>query len=606
MSKSKAGKRKAKKLRQKLRKKKLKEQDAKVKALLAKNKVKSELENDEKPKIEVVPEPLVDEMQVLMENVFNKFKEKKDIPQAPASGSAFEDVVEKIRTKTDQDAAKAQLATQPEEDKPLSNKKKKELRRLKISELKMLVERPDTVEEHDCNASDPKLLVELKCLRNTIPVPEHWGRKRKYLQGKRGFEKPPFELPAYIKATGITAIRDEQLRIYSEKTRKQKQRSAKSGAKGKMAINYQTLYDAFFIHRTKPPLTAFGDCYFEQKEMEMKYRKFHPGKLSDRLKKALGMPATWRVISPGGIPVYDDLEDDKPREGQILAAGTELTWDETSDCGRWIKIVRPVNGWIHCKGDDGKIHARQIQYNCPTPWLIAQQRFGPAPAYPDLKIPGLNSPIPPGHEYGYGEGQWGKPPVGRDGQPLYGNPFGPFYEIDASSLQPKPHWGDLEEVSDDESSDEEESSEEEEEEIPEGAMSGTSMTSGITSGMGTGTISTSSQSQNEFNLRKKAGVDTPESQKQLYTVMQQKEHSVAGQMFGSSHVYELSKMESGKDEVSSNQRVDVTLNPEELVALDEQKLKRKFEDALQDSEENPRRRKSRFGDRRNKEYDVKF
>ena len=65
------------------------------------------------------------------------------------------------------------------------------------------------------------------------------SRKRKYLQGKRGFEKPPFELPAFIKNTGITAIRDEQLRIYSEKTRKQKQRSVRGGARGKMAINYQ-------------------------------------------------------------------------------------------------------------------------------------------------------------------------------------------------------------------------------------------------------------------------------------------------------------------------------------------------------------------------------
>merc|ERR1719378_504446 len=134
----------------------------------------------------------------------------------------------------------------PEEEKPLSNRQKKERRRLKIAELKQLVDRPDIVEEHDCNSADPRLLIFLKCQRNTIPVPEHWGRKRKYLQGKRGFEKPPFELPTFIKNTGITAIRDEQLRIYSEKTRKQKQRSTRGGARGKMAINYQTLHDAFF------------------------------------------------------------------------------------------------------------------------------------------------------------------------------------------------------------------------------------------------------------------------------------------------------------------------------------------------------------------------
>ena len=30
----------------------------------------------------------------------------------------------------------------------------------------------------------------------------------------------------------------------------------------------------------------------------------------------------------------------------------------------------------------------------PPPWLIAMQRYGPPPSYPNLKVPGLNSPIP--------------------------------------------------------------------------------------------------------------------------------------------------------------------------------------------------------------------
>ena len=32
----------------------------------------------------------------------------------------------------------------------------------------------------------------------------------------------------------------------------------------------------------------------------------------------------------------------------------------------------------------------------PPPWLINMQRYGPPPSYPDLKIPGLNAPIPKG------------------------------------------------------------------------------------------------------------------------------------------------------------------------------------------------------------------
>jgi splicing factor 3B subunit 2 len=33
-------------------------------------------------------------------------------------------------------------------------------------------------------------------------VPRHWSQKRKYLQGKRGIEKPIFKLPDFIEATG--------------------------------------------------------------------------------------------------------------------------------------------------------------------------------------------------------------------------------------------------------------------------------------------------------------------------------------------------------------------------------------------------------------------
>ncbi|KAK2648946.1 hypothetical protein Ddye_016435 [Dipteronia dyeriana] len=58
----------------------------------------------------------------------------------------------------------------------------------------------------DAIAADPKLLVFLKAYRNTVPVPRHWCQKRKFLQGKRGIEKQPFQLPDFIAATGIEKI----------------------------------------------------------------------------------------------------------------------------------------------------------------------------------------------------------------------------------------------------------------------------------------------------------------------------------------------------------------------------------------------------------------
>jgi splicing factor 3B subunit 2 len=60
----------------------------------------------------------------------------------------------------------------------------------------------------------------------------------------------------------------------------------------------------------------------------------------------------------------------------------------------------------------------------PPPWLIAMQRYGPPPSYPNLKIPGLNAPIPEGCSFGYHAGGWGKPPVDETGRPLYGDVFG--------------------------------------------------------------------------------------------------------------------------------------------------------------------------------------
>ena len=63
----------------------------------------------------------------------------------------------------------------------LSKRKLKKLTRLSVAELKQLVSRPDVVEMHDVTARDPKLLVQLKAHRNTVPVPRHWCFKRKVI-----------------------------------------------------------------------------------------------------------------------------------------------------------------------------------------------------------------------------------------------------------------------------------------------------------------------------------------------------------------------------------------------------------------------------------------
>ena len=56
------------------------------------------------------------------------------------------------------------------------------------------------------------------------------------------------------------------------------------------------------------------------------------------------------------------------------------------------------------------------------------QRYGPPPSYPNLRVPGLNAPLPRGAAYGYHLGGWGKPPVDPYGRPLYGDVFGLYSE----------------------------------------------------------------------------------------------------------------------------------------------------------------------------------
>ena len=94
------------------------------------------------------------------------------------------------------------------ENQELSKRKRKELERPSVAELKRRVGRADLVEAHDVTAPYPEFLLELKALPGTVPVPRHWGRKHKYLQCKQGIEKPPFKLPKCIVDTGICDMRD--------------------------------------------------------------------------------------------------------------------------------------------------------------------------------------------------------------------------------------------------------------------------------------------------------------------------------------------------------------------------------------------------------------
>ena len=156
---------------------------------------------------------------------FMKIFEKYKLQAPPKKEDNKEDVNEKLNVESEVLSAVSQITSALETQKmpkledddgvkdeetgqpTLSKKKLRKLNRLTVAELKQLVTRPDVVEMHDVTARDPKLLICLKSAKHTVPVPRHWNAKRKYLAGKRGFQKAPFDLPEFIKRTGIMEMR---------------------------------------------------------------------------------------------------------------------------------------------------------------------------------------------------------------------------------------------------------------------------------------------------------------------------------------------------------------------------------------------------------------
>ncbi|KAJ3173548.1 Splicing factor 3B subunit 2 [Geranomyces variabilis] len=491
----------------------------------------SESEAGEKVEIEYVAAPLeVDENSAFaaFADVFAKFEPKVEEVVAEVDGEGEANASEETQNangdaeKEDSDDSDAE--GEAGEGK-VSRKKARKMNRLTVAELKQLVRKPEVVDWVDVTGADPKLLVHLKSYRNTVPVPVHWSQKRKYLQGKRGIEKAPFELPDFIKATGIMEMRSAVKEKEDASKLKSKTRERHQPKMGKLDIDYQKLHDAFFRWQTKPKFSLHGDVYYEGKEFETKLKAKKPGQLSEELKAALNMP-----------------------------------------------------------------------HLAPPPWLINMQRYGPPPSYPQLKIAGLNAPIPEGAQWGYHPGGWGKPPVDEYGRPLYGDVFGSLaQEVPSEHVTPieRTPWGELEEEEEEEVV--EESSEGEEDE--EAEDDDTATESGLVTPSGIASVPSGLETPDFIELRKDSRREEP---KQLYTVVPERQKAVPGFM-GSQHTYDLSgaapvptyqdptaasaaakgtKRKGGPLDGSS--AIDVALNPEDLEEglNDEAMLRKKYDQQL--------------------------
>lgn len=199
------------------------------------------------------------------------------------------------------------------EQPTMSKKKLRKTNKIPLSELKSYTKFPELVEWFDADAAHPKLVIQLKSLKNAVPVPKSWQFKRDYLAGKRGFEKKPFELPKFIRDTGITDMRDTTKD--DESSMKQRQREKVQPKLNRLDMDYKKLHDAFFKFQTKPPLYGFGDLFYEGREMEDEtLKRFRPGVVSEELRQALGvakgmgMPWIGKMQMYGPPPSYPHMK----------------------------------------------------------------------------------------------------------------------------------------------------------------------------------------------------------------------------------------------------------------------------------------------------------
>ncbi|ORY07172.1 hypothetical protein BCR34DRAFT_29182 [Clohesyomyces aquaticus] len=247
-------------------------------------------------------------------------------------------------------------------------------------------------------------------------------------------------------------------------------------------------------------------------------------------------------------------------------------------------------------GEDLK-EALGMQPGAPPPWLVNQQRFGPPPSYPSLRIAGVNASIPPGASWGYAPGQYGKPPVDDRGGPLFGGDlFGQVIAEEAA--QPtqlgepieRGAWGALR--AEGESEDEEEEDEEEEEEEDEAEEGGEADMSGTQTNITTASAAPTEMGGiesigGEFTLRKqRKGTETEVpagAPRSAYQVLPEKDIQAKG-FFGGEHAYDLKAAmpEFGEDNRRKRKAgdIDISVDVDSLAKddkLDKEALRKQYE-----------------------------
>ncbi|KAI5124559.1 hypothetical protein M0805_003081 [Coniferiporia weirii] len=505
--------------RAKAKAKKATDGDTKGKPTSGAEGVKAEDEENEHY-VEYVPEPLgaKDPALEAFSDVFARFQLPSDDLSSKATEPSKGEVI------YSDDEMPSDDDSQAEEKKPLSKKKQRKMNRLTVAELKQLVKKPEVVEWTDVTAADPRLLLHLKSYRNSVPIPQHWSAKRDYLQGKRGIEKPPFQLPAYIADTGIATMRDAVKEKEANMSLKAKTRERVQPKMGKIDIDYQKLHDAFFKFQTKPPVTGFGEMYYEGKEFETSLKEKRPGDLSPELVEALSIPP----LAPPPWLISMQRFGPPPSYPTLRIPGLNAPIPEGAQWG-----FHP-GGWGKPPLDE---------YNRP----LYGDVFGVLPKASDSQL----------------------------GEPIDKNVWG--------ELEPEE-----EEEEESESEEEEDEDEEAEPTPTDGLQtpSGMETPSGMTSVVST--VAGGLETPDFLELRKNTGRAQAEpadtGPRSLYQVVPEKQTAVRGLM-GSERAYDVSAVAGSSVPILGDERgtkrkangVDVSLDASELEGMSESELRRRYD-----------------------------
>lgn len=280
------------------------------------------------------------------ESILNKF-DQKEVPKKVSPLKENHEIIKPETVLSDE--------YESESDTTETKLSKRQLRlqnKVSMAKLKLFAKDPKIVEAHDVDAPDPYMLISIKQNLNIVPVLSHWSAKRDYLSGQRGLDRPPFQLPLYILETGIQDMRNSA----DDQTLKQLQRERVQPKLGKLDIDYQKLYNAFYHNQTRPRLFPFGDVYYEGRdtveESETKLVDVQPGKLSQELLKALGLPENGKTPPPW-ISTMTQLGK-PPAYRNLLIPGIDIAYANVGyvDGEEELVLDKLNDTWGHIEDDD--------------------------------------------------------------------------------------------------------------------------------------------------------------------------------------------------------------------------------------------------------------